>query len=890
MALKVNRQQSRFALFTLVSMLFLGAISYIASTTHTANAVVPTILPPSVLCAPNVCNSDEAKDSLQDVNITNTNVNKSGGNWVLTNGYASPNTGTKADASKRVLEIANQSNHFMKSVTIGVYVTQDLYDNMATKAIPLNFVYRDCDVGGSPTWNITLQTPDSATTSPPLASYTKATSGSFCGNVTPVGYNMSNYKPYFQKYASQGVILYYTKMTVNMTNFNPAYNKDDRSIRFQIKLTDVCGGNASCKEYVALVAPAIDTTGTCTGDQCPRNFALSGKDVVQKKVTNNRSRDSDKGTYDYIYDSKYKNGSTGYTQKAIRQYMEFGLECTIKTPSRRIINIYDINDGDLSSPETHGWVGGEDIVGIVLQYFDPASGLWRDAPNSGVNRATTTNSNTTTQISRNNASLYRLNNTDLSVPQTVYIPDSGDRITTKIALTMSPGVKYRIAITPDHPRNFIAVGLPGDQIYGLVGCNEYGPLEPNVSGSGAISAGDAAKFADSIHNDVSSSTTDATGIKWKAYGFVLPRGQAMPPIGGDTNNDYANNAVACSGLIACKDLGSNLNPGESIQLGKFFNTNTSYVDTTLLSSGDKVCSFMAISPYQMPDSPLKWRVSGATCYVVASGPTVQVWGNDIRVGSAFVNTAEDSAAKIKGLLRKDAGQTRGSWVEYGAIAPNDITNFASGSGLNRGVTTNSPTDWSKLTFANTSLAGTMGNFDSAGSLGQIPDVKTYLTSPGVAAKAGLTVLNVPGGTPIGAYVGNRVYVVNGTAVITNDIINNASNGVANLTQMIIIADKINISENVTKVDAWLIAPGGEIDTCVRVGVDQRLATTVCNKPLKVNGPLMAGTVSPRRTSGDGMNASEILDLRGDAYIWGRKVSEANGSIHTTYLRELPPRY
>lgn len=908
MALRVRNLQQRYVFITIIGLVLLAVVLYIASARSSVSADTTSTLAPSVLCAPNVCNSNEANDSLQDVLLYNADAaKKSGSTWLVRNNFSD------TDSDSQVLEIADQSNHVMEKVTIGVYVTKDVYDAMPSRALTINFVNRDCNIGSDPEWTIKAVDPMTSSNSAnlgPALYKDPGTSGTdgwvFCNNGgnkdAGVSFNLSAHKSLFQPY---GVgVLMYTKIEVTMANFKGNLKSDHKNVRFRLELpSTVCNGlGSTCRGYLALVASKDDPQY--------RNFSLSTQryagnpNPLQKKVTNNKDEYEDDGksgrnpgkdVYDYF--------NRTYAERMIRQYIEFGLECSVTTTENRPIYIYDINDGDNVGSQTHGWVGGLDIIGVVLQYYNASTGTWEAVSKSAINQvvggkvvsgltnATYANFSSSTAVSSRNRNLYTVGGDNA----TTIIPKNDDHVVTVVRLDMLPKTRYRIAITPDHQSNFIAVGIPGDQIYGLVGCDDD-TLHPHVDGEGALSAGSAAVFTDKIMSD-SSSTSNATGIKWKAYGFVVKAGDPVPSLAGDSDDDYgsASPGVACNGLFMCEDLGGNMTTGETIpSKGEWTSpTNTTYTNTASLTIGDRVCSYMAISPYKDPVSPRKWRISPVTCYIIARAPSVQVWGSDIRVGSPFVTSSANDTAGIRGAFNLVGGSYRGSWGEYGLLAPGLIRNVASGAGLSMALasTTNVASTWSRLSFANTSLAGSLGNFAPAVNFGQIPDVKTYLTK--AAAKGGLTIKAVAGPTDIGAFEPNVVYVVSGTATIRSNIINNSSaaGGVTALRQMVVIADTIQIDPSVTQVDAWLVAPEGTINTCLLPGGDdQPLTASLCSNTLKVNGPLMAATILSRRTTGDGTTAAETYDLKGDAYMWARRVSEDNGSIHTTYVTELPPRY
>lgn len=855
--------------FSLAGLLCIVVAAWALLPKQSAHAAWYGQAKPSVLCAPNTCNTDEALDSIQDVKIQYADSA-----WQTKNNY-SAGSNVFGDANRQVLEIADQSNHYMKEVRVGVYVSTSVYDNMPGNAMKLTFTNQDCDVSGTPNWTISIV--GGAT----LATY-DASSGAndrrkFCSS-GDVSFDLSQQKAAFKDYANGA--WKYIQISIKMTNFTGNRSDDRRSVRFQMRLTDVCGADVSCREYLALVASDPDADDS-------RNFALSTKGAVQDKVSNS-------GESGYQY---FNKDNHSHTQDAVRQYMEFGLDCNVNTAQSKKVHIYDLNDGDAGSDtDNHGWVGGKDIVAVVLQYFDVSSGQWKnvaasydgaikwrdssntlhtgawkdasgnviaveDKKNSTVKEGTSDGSdNASTSIDFDNHRLYALNDGDW--PSVIYLPENGDRFDTRITFTMQPDVRYRIAITPDHPNNFVAVGLPGDQIFGLVGCRSFG-LTPSVSGGTTVAASAAAKFDNKI-TSASDSLTDATGVAWESYGFVTRDGSETSKAG-----DYDDLNTICSGLTWCSSIGSG--SGESVPAGGETILASTQYSHAGLHYGDKVCSFLAISPYQ--SDPLKtWRVSATKCYTVTKTPRLQVWGNDTRVGSGFIPTGTVTTSLIN--------TNKGSWGEYGVLAPKGITTFGSGAS----------SSGTNLTFANTP---TVGSFTTSASvLGTIPAVQSYLVKAGNApykAKTGINTYDKRSDNiTIATYEANAVYITMGKVTISNDI-TNPSTG-ANLSQMVIIAGDIVIDPNVKQVDAWLIA-SGMINTCSAAG--SPTVTNCGGSQLTINGPIMAKQLLLRRTGGDDADQNspaETFNLRGDAYIWMRKLSGLTGTVRTVYTRELAPRY
>lgn len=327
--------------------------------------------------------------------------------------------------------------------------------------------------------------------------------------------------------------------------------------------------------------------------------------------------------------------------------------------------------------------------------------------------------------------------------------------------------------------------------------------------------------------------------------------------------------------------------------------------TLSLASGSRVCAGLQVNTSRVGVrvSPLSMITS---CVTIGKIPTVQVWGNDMRIGSLLTpggigSIAQGTLSKLQGSGGPEVNY--GSWGEYGVFAPtpyigtNSIIGLASGSGLATGGS-DQQSAWSRLTFAN---SPTYGAFATPANMKTIPNIGSYLTRAGLVGvvvrnNTGiLTISNTAAPTyrPSSLTSGNIIVNSTGTVTIADNISYPAT--IANesaMPQLVIIAPSINILSNVTNIDAWLIAPSGTINTCSN-GPAQ-LTINDCNTPLKINGAITANYMQLRRTAGGGASTpespGEILNLRGDAYIWARRISEANGTWVTKSITELPPRY
>lgn len=329
----------------------------------------------------------------------------------------------------------------------------------------------------------------------------------------------------------------------------------------------------------------------------------------------------------------------------------------------------------------------------------------------------------------------------------------------------------------------------------------------------------------------------------------------------------------------------------------------SYTAPPNVRVGTKVC-FVASVSRPTRSGPDAWRHSTLRCVIVSKKPKMQIWGGDVRTGGQ-INT---SITTISGPSR-----TFGSWGEYAALSNQRNSGFASGAGLNDGDVSNGQSGWSNLTFANSNTSCTFGCYGFspyAPSLtGQFTSSSSYPLLTGSVDLTGLigdtpyraNSLTISGGS-IGT--GKSIIIVaTGTVTIGGDI--RYSDGpytnVSDIPQVIIRARTINIAGSVGNVDAWLLADPpsgtGTLNTCSDVlPPSARLTIFNCDRPLRVNGPIVADRLYLRRTAGaaGGLatldDPAEIFNLRADAYLWGVGYGDGGGKIQTVHTRELPPRF
>ena len=159
--------------------------------------------------------------------------------------------------------------------------------------------------------------------------------------------------------------------------------------------------------------------------------------------------------------------------------------------------------------------------------------------------------------------------------------------------------------------------------------------------------------------------------------------------------------------------------------------------------------------------------------------------------------------------------------------------------------------------------------------------------------------------------------VDGTLTIDRNITiaHETYNAVDDFPQILIFAKKINITSNVTNIDAWLILDedygDNQIDTCSDNHYPNALS---CNETLTVTGPVFARKLVLNRTAGShtgggragahplqtgptgtyyaegSIHPAEVFTLRADAYFWAYRQSLSGGQAYMVYSREIAPRY
>ncbi|MDB5177325.1 MAG: exported protein of unknown function [Candidatus Saccharibacteria bacterium] len=489
-------------------------------------------------------------------------------------------------------------------------------------------------------------------------------------------------------------------------------------------------------------------------------------------------------------------------------------------------------------------------------------------------------------------------------------------------------------------------------------------LNPSASltpgSDSVVLSGGTVSFNYHVKND----TVNSTGVSdWQPYNFVLKPNVAniltsstdgVPDcaaieqkFGAAGNAKCVTNNISsdanCTGILDQRNSAS-FSPTYDQSL---YTTPSGCIQVPDdLPIGSQICSVIRLGS---PGGGRSNRISNAACVPIGKAPLVQVHGGDVRVGRNFFDDATTntdsgvytSKFKVSSEPKSDLpnGRTFGSWVEYGILAPGPIMRTASLSGYadpNKGYGYDDPIAMNscdlalnRLTFANV-----VAHSSECGHLSEtpthIPDLVSQLSTNNLVNSSPVSPLKLDA-SPAGLYSSANtnfeieastitkgktivVYVPNGTVTISGDINNEDAvygiNGkISEIPQLVIIAKNISIKETVNRVDAWLIANGGEgdgkIDTCVGFA-PKPFSSQACGSLLTINGPIMARELELFRTKVDLSDTTckvtasqtckyvgdpaEIINLPGSSILWAKSYGANPDSVQTSNTVELPPYF
>lgn len=421
-------------------------------------------------------------------------------------------------------------------------------------------------------------------------------------------------------------------------------------------------------------------------------------------------------------------------------------------------------------------------------------------------------------------------------------------------------------------------------------------LVPSVAPiSQAVEPGATIDVNPSVKNNGPTKSYDDT--KWAVSRFIVAPNGTIPSGGTNGTAPCSYYGNGCQPAAPSGSSGQQSFPESPNSTAVGVMNDYAVPDAAL---GSWLCFALSVQPYSSANG--NWRHSTPSCVKIGKKPKLQVWGDDVAVRGS-IDTA----------ITKKTNGVFGSWVEYAALSVGTNSQFASGAGL-ASQTSSAQSAWSALTFANTNVPG--GGFGkytlTAGTFRPLPAIAQYFatgkstqpynsgadlnanafdTGSGLVVRtAGALDLNA-GSLPKGR---SLVIVAGGTVTIKGNLTytNGAMTSTRDLSQLVIIAPRIDIEDSVTTVDAWLIADE-TVNTCSNVTGD--LSGKVCNKELAVNGPVVAGKLLLRRTAGSGTGndsgtPAETFNTRPSTYLWAQLVATGSGRAETVETTELPPRF
>jgi hypothetical protein len=336
------------------------------------------------------------------------------------------------------------------------------------------------------------------------------------------------------------------------------------------------------------------------------------------------------------------------------------------------------------------------------------------------------------------------------------------------------------------------------------------------------------------------------------------------------------------------------------------------------------------------------RHSRPVCYRVGKAPKIQICNAGVSAPGGVQGKVTDRshATSNQGVF--------GSWAEYEAVSASTISGFgtaaafhhpAPGSGL---ADASHPIEYNSLSIGNIAKEDSSNDDTSFGFFEDQHSSNTYRAAAyfeNIAKAAATpsstvdTALN--GEDPLGAYYGTgkvtigsaggevtvrqghtAIVVTEGDVYIAGNIryADSTYTKAEDIPQTIIVSHgTIRINADVTRIDAWLIASGPEVDdsdpndhpgtimTCANDGeaygtVVDRISSNVCNKKLVINGPIYADKLHLFRTAGaeasDPKKPAEVFTLPNITYLWSLNYAKEQNHNYalSVFSKDLPPRY
>lgn len=478
-----------------------------------------------------------------------------------------------------------------------------------------------------------------------------------------------------------------------------------------------------------------------------------------------------------------------------------------------------------------------------------------------------------------------------------------------------------------------AVGQWGRAGYACANIPYSYQLTPSmtVNPSTVIEPGEDTMSVDAMMRNTGS--TKSRQVSSMTTRIIIPKGTSLPST--ITTSTYTGSDItqaACAyfnvpGRKACTVQARNVvghvfaaNSNTQLPAGRYDDT----ISGLNLEVGDRLCYVASVNQYSASTPASGWRHSPVRCVEVAKSPKVQIKGGDLMVGRNLPGGSGGlaDAEVATSLTTKTIGAEKrvfGSWMEFGIFAPGAVqaSSGAAIAGATGGdLTMQTAKIRNPLTFENSIEIGKFS--DDMGTMG---DLRAQFNVPAsncggaaLASRDGVynctNALSLSGNIPTGKTVVMQAPRITITGNITYS--SGQITSLAEMPQLVLIANEIVIEAGVTNVDAWLVSDAvanGTIVTCPDAqggawmptsyvtgsGGTRGLTASICANTLQVNGPTMANKLFLRRTAGsdtgaNGNDPAEIFNLRADAYLWATQYGVNNEKITTTYTRELAPRF
>lgn len=300
----------------------------------------------------------------------------------------------------------------------------------------------------------------------------------------------------------------------------------------------------------------------------------------------------------------------------------------------------------------------------------------------------------------------------------------------------------------------------------------------------------------------------------------------------------------------------------------------------------------------------------------ANRPYIKVDGSDVYSGASFSENSCNPSEPAKNATIRTNGyfDNRALWGYSGS----QYATFASGS--IGGIETNTwlgnigylRSDKRDLLFANNSDPA--GNYYGVSATGmpcvsldiakltqgaQSYDSNSIQNGSGVFQHTGDLIINTTSGIQ-----NKKTIVVDGDVSIGGDITYQSSTSPESIPSLRIIANNIYIKNNVTQIDAELVAlpkdqpiPGGLVDTCSTTGSagtwTKNLTVGSCNRQLTVNGSMIARRVLWKGTRGSVGVADSVVDsscLHGDTSTISTNKPGVGTGCAAEYINFKPEGY